>query len=542
MKQRKEKKGQQKFLFITGGVSSSLGKGLACASIGALLERRGIKINMLKMDPYINVDPGTMSPTQHGEVFVTDDGAETDLDLGHYERFTSLSLNSCSNFTTGQVYLKVIENERQGKYLGKTVQVVPHITDEIKRRIQLAARDCELLIAEIGGTVGDIESLPFLEAIRQFSQDVGQENVLFIHLVLIPFLEAAGELKSKPAQHSVREFRSIGLFPNLIVCRSHRELDQSVVDKVALFCNVSKECVFSSVDLDSIYKLPLDFYRQGLDEKITESLGIWATKAKIKDLEKVAHHFDHPLRKVRIGIVGKYTDLTESYKSLEEALQHGAIAHQLQLEPLFIDSESLEDLTERERILSQVQGILVPGGFGQRGVEGKIKAIEYARQNQIPYLGICLGMQLAMVELARHKAHLKGAVSEEFSDEGDFIIHYMKGQEREGSKGGTMRLGSYPCHLKKGSLVQKIYACEKIEERHRHRLEVNNAYLEALEKAGVVISGVYQKLNLVEVIELKEHPFFVGCQYHPEFKSRPYSPHPLFKSFIEKADLVQRRE
>ncbi|MCR9205251.1 MAG: CTP synthase, partial [Halobacteriovoraceae bacterium] len=500
-----------------------------------LLERRGIKINMLKMDPYINVDPGTMSPTQHGEVFVTDDGAETDLDLGHYERFTSLTLNKKSNFTTGQVYVKVIDNEREGKYLGKTVQVVPHITDEIKRRINIAAEGADLLLGEIGGTVGDIESLPFLEAIRQFAQDVGYENVLFVHLVLIPYLSAAGELKSKPAQHSVKELRSIGLSPNLIICRSDREIESSIIDKIALFCNVPRPHVFSSIDMDSIYKVPLSFHRQGLDEKITELLGMWTSAPDIKGLEKVVHNFDNPLKKVRIGIVGKYTELIESYKSLDEALMHGALANQFELEKTYIDAEDIEKAKDKKDLLGQVDGILVPGGFGQRGTEGKIQAIQFARENEIPFFGICLGMQLAMVEYARNVAGVKKATSQEFEKSGDSVIHYMKGQSEDGAKGGTMRLGAYDCHLEKGTLAQKVYGKENISERHRHRLEVNNDYLEPLKKAGMVISGVNKELNLVEVIELENHPFFIGCQYHPEFKSKPFSPHPLFKTFIEES-------
>ncbi len=529
------RKASKKFIFITGGVSSSLGKGLAAAAVASLLERRGIKINMLKMDPYINVDPGTMSPTQHGEVFVTDDGAETDLDLGHYERFTSLTLSRQSNFTTGQVYMRVIENEREGKYLGKTVQVVPHITDEIKRRIHIAAEGADLLLGEIGGTVGDIESLPFMESIRQFAQDVGPENVLFVHLVLIPYLSAAGELKSKPAQHSVKELRSIGLTPNLIICRSDREIEPSIIDKISLFCNVPRNHVFSSIDLDSIYKVPLSFHRQGLDEKITELLGMWTSAPNIKDLEKVVYNFDNPLKKVRIGIVGKYTELIESYKSLDEALTHGALANQLQIEPVYIDAEEIEKAKDKSDILGGIQGILVPGGFGERGTEGKIQAIRYAREKNIPFFGICLGMQLAMIEFARHVAGVKEATSQEFSNKGEPVIHYMKGQSEEGAKGGTMRLGAYACHLEKGTLAQKIYDQVDISERHRHRLEVNNDYVEELKKKGMVISGVNKELNLVEVIELENHPYFIACQYHPEFKSKPFSPHPLFRTFIEAA-------
>ena len=535
------KRNNKKFIFVTGGVASSLGKGLATASIAALLERRGIKINMLKMDPYINVDPGTMSPIQHGEVFVTDDGAETDLDLGHYERFTSLSLDSSSNFTTGQVYLQVIENEREGRYLGKTVQVVPHITDEIKRRIHIAAEDGELLLSEIGGTVGDIESLPFLEAIRQFGREVGEKNVVFIHLVLIPYLSQAGELKSKPAQHSVKELRSIGLQPNFIICRSDQTLESSVIDKISLFCNVPVERVFSSIDLDSIYRLPLNFHYQGLDEKITDFLGMWATAPKIEDLKNVVYNIEHPLRPVKIGIVGKYTGLIESYKSLNEALNHGAIANQLQLESVYIDAEELEDPVKQKEILSKIQGILVPGGFGERGVEGKISAIRYARENRIPYFGICLGMQLAMVEIARHVAGIADASSEEFGPQGSPVVHYMEGQDGgEIKKGGTMRLGAYDCHLEKGTLVQNIYQKIDINERHRHRLEINDAFLAPLREVGVVVSGINRKFGLVEVIELSDHPFFIGCQYHPEFKSKPHQPHPLFKRFLEEADKVKR--
>ncbi|EQC50320.1 CTP synthase [Bacteriovorax sp. BSW11_IV] len=535
------KKTNKKYIFITGGVSSSLGKGLAAASIAALLERRGIKINMLKMDPYINVDPGTMSPTQHGEVFVTDDGAETDLDLGHYERFTSLTLSKKSNFTTGQVYLQVIENERHGKYLGKTVQVVPHITDEIKRRIHVASENADLLIGEIGGTVGDIESLPFVESIRQFAHDVGHENVLFVHLVLIPYLEAAGELKSKPAQHSVKELRSQGLFPNIIICRSDRDVDQSILDKISLFCNVPKDNVFQSVDLDSIYKVPLNFYKQGLDQRVAELLGIWAATPNIKDLEKVVYNFENPLREVKIGIVGKYTELVESYKSLDEALKHGAISNQLKLVPIYIDAEDLEDESKVTNILSGVQGILVPGGFGSRGTEGKIRAIRYARENKMPFFGICLGMQLAMIEFTRNVVGLERATSEEFESGGDPVIHYMEGQSKEGAKGGSMRLGAYECNLDKGTLAHSIYGEDLISERHRHRLEVNNFYIDKVVDKGMTISGMNKELGLVEVIEIKDHPFFIACQYHPEFKSRPYSPHPLFKTFVEKADLYGKK-
>jgi CTP synthase len=535
-----ENKKHKKYIFITGGVASSLGKGLAAASIASLLERRGIKVSMLKMDPYINVDPGTMSPTQHGEVFVTDDGAETDLDLGHYERFTSLTLKKESNFTTGQVYLKVIENERAGVYLGKTVQVVPHITNEIKRRIHTASENCDLLIGEIGGTVGDIESLPFIESIRQLAHDEGASNVLFIHLVLLPYIAAAGELKSKPAQHSVKELMSQGLSPQIIICRSDRQVDEDTLDKISRFCNVGRGNVFQSIDMDSIYKVPLEFNRQGLDERISELLGIWAPEPKIQDLEQVVHNFTNPLRTVSIGIVGKYTDLVESYKSLDEALNHGAISLQLKFKPVYIDSEQLEKNSNLEELFKNVQGILVPGGFGSRGTEGKIKAIEYARKNNIPFFGICLGLQLAVIEFARHVAGIKEATSEEFENGGEHLIHYMEGQSSTGSKGGSMRLGSYACHLEPETLARSVYKNEVIHERHRHRLEVNNMYVNKLITSGMVVSGFNRELNLVEVVELKNHPFFIACQYHPEFKSKPFSPHPLFKAFIEQSDKMRK--
>lgn len=531
-----ENKKHKKFIFITGGVASSLGKGLAAASIASLLERRGIKVAMLKMDPYINVDPGTMSPTQHGEVFVTDDGAETDLDLGHYERFTSLTLKRESNFTTGQVYLKVIENEREGKYLGKTVQVVPHITDEIKRRIHIAAENSDLLIGEIGGTVGDIESLPFIESIRQLAHDEGAANVVFIHLVLLPYIAAAGELKSKPAQHSVKELMSQGLSPHIIISRSDRAVDEDTLDKISRFCNVARKNVFQSIDMDSIYKVPLEFHKQGLDQRISELLGIWVPEPKIEDLEKVVYNFTHPLREVKIGIVGKYTELTESYKSLDEALNHGAIANQLKFKPVYIDSELLEKGAILDDIFKDVQGILVPGGFGARGTEGKIKAIEYARTKKIPFFGICLGLQLSVIEYARNVMGLIDATSEEFQSGGSHLIHYMEGQRSAGGKGASMRLGSYECALLEGSLAKTIYRADTIHERHRHRLEVNNMYMDKFSNTSLVVSGFNKELNLVEVIELKDHPFFIACQYHPEFKSKPFSPHPLFKAFIEEAD------
>lgn len=521
----------KKYIFITGGVTSSLGKGLAAASIGCLLERRGIKINMLKMDPYINVDPGTMSPIQHGEVFVTDDGAETDLDLGHYERFTSLTLTRENNFTTGKVYLKVIENEREGKYLGKTVQVVPHITDEIKRRIHVAAENCDLLLGEIGGTVGDIESLPFMESIRQFALDVGKENVLFVHLVLVPYVAAAGELKSKPAQHSVKEMRSIGLFPDIIICRADREVEPSILEKISLFCNVPKQNVFQSIDMDLIYKVPKSFHDQGVDKRITDLLGMWTAEPKMDEINKVIYNAENPVKEVNIGIIGKYTELIESYKSLDEALRHAAIANQVKLNRIYIDAEDLEKGMKTD-LLEKVDGILVPGGFGARGTEGKIKAIQFAREKKRPFFGICLGLQLSVIEFARNVAGIKDATSMEFTDSGSHVVHYMSGQ-KDAAKGGSMRLGAYECAFQAGSLGEKIYNSKKITERHRHRLEVNNEYIHNLTEKGLVISGKNTALNLVEVIELKDHPYFIACQYHPEFKSRPFKPHPLFATFVK---------
>jgi CTP synthase len=529
-------KAAKKFMFVTGGVASSLGKGLAAASMAALLERRGIKVAMLKMDPYINVDPGTMSPIQHGEVFVTDDGAETDLDLGHYERMTSLTLDRRCNFTTGQIYSEVIENERQGKYLGKTVQVVPHITNEIKRRIHLAAEGADLLIGEIGGTVGDIESQPFLEAIRQLGQDEGAQNVIYVHLVLLPYIAAAKELKTKPAQHSVKELRSLGLFPQVIICRSDRPIEQDILQKLSLFCNVPVDQIFRSEDVSPIYRLPMEFHQQGLDEKITEILGMWTAKPNMTDLEKVLYNFDHPLRTVRIGIVGKYTDLIESYKSLDEALNHGAYANQVKLEPVYIDAEKLEQESNVEDLLAGVQGILVPGGFGSRGTEGKIRAIRYAREHKVPFFGICLGLQLAMIEFARNVAGIQDATSAEFQDHGSKVIDYMEGQSREGAKGASMRLGAYVCKIEKNSLAEKIYGSLEISERHRHRLEVSNTFLPKIVKAGMIVSGKNPKHNLVELIELNDHPYYIACQYHPEFKSRPFGPHPLFANFLAAAD------
>ena len=541
----------KKYIFITGGVASSLGKGMAAASIASLLERQGIRVGMLKMDPYLNVDPGTMGPTQHGEVFVTDDGAETDLDLGHYERFTSLTMGKKNNFTSGQVYLQVIDQEREGAYLGKTVQVVPHITNEIQRRISLAAQDCEVLIGEIGGTVGDIESLPFLEAIRQMSLNEGRSHVLFIHLVLIPYLSCAGELKTKPAQHSVKELRSIGISPDMILCRCDRELPQDVLEKISLFCSVPLGHVFSCKDQQIIYQLPLDLHGQHLDKAILAHLSLKSTQEPdLKDFHTIIHNIKESKETVSIGIVGKYLLQGESYKSLTEALHHAAQHFQRKSKLTFIDAKELENLSpsEFEKRFDSIQGILVPGGFGVKGIEGKISAITFARTKKIPFLGICLGMQLALIELSRNLLHIPSATSEEFlpsllslSNQKDFsptlVVHYLKGQQEQGKKGGTMRLGSFDCLLQEKTLAHMLYDTQTIQERHRHRLEINHQLFKTdkLEENGIIFSGTNPQLSLVEILELsqKVHPFFIASQFHPEFKSRPFAPHPLFKGFLK---------
>ncbi len=521
-----------KFLFITGGVVSSLGKGLAAASIGALMESRGLRVAMQKLDPYINVDPGTMSPFQHGEVFVTDDGAETDLDLGHYERYTSALLTRKSNFTTGQVYDSVIRKERRGDYLGGTVQVIPHITNEIKSKILENAKGADVAIVEVGGTVGDIESLPFLEAIRQFRTDRGHENVLYIHLTLVPYIATAGELKTKPTQHSVKELREIGIQPDILLCRCDRELPRDMKGKIALFCNVREEAVITARDVDSIYEVPVAFHEQGLDERIIEYLNIWTKAPDLSSWTRIVKRVREPASSTTIAIVGKYVELTESYKSLSEALTHGGIANDCRVEFKYVDSEALERHGINDTF-SGVNGILVPGGFGERGCEGKIAAIRYARENKLPFFGICLGMQMAVVEYARHVCGIEDAHSAEFRENAkNPVIHIMETQKTVTRKGGTMRLGSYPCQLTKGTLVRRIYGRENIQERHRHRYEFNNAYREQLKKAGLVISGIFPEGDLVEMVELADHPWFLGCQFHPEFRSRPMAPHPLFESFI----------
>jgi CTP synthase len=540
-----------KFIFITGGVLSSLGKGLAASSIGALMESRGLTIAMLKLDPYINVDPGTMNPFQHGEVFVTDDGAETDLDLGHYERYTHAELSQKNNCTTGRIYDTVITKERRGDYLGGTVQVIPHITDEIKRIILDLADSVDLVITEVGGTVGDIESLPFLEAIRQFKGDVGRENVCYIHLTLVPYIKTAGEVKTKPTQHSVKELREIGIQPDVLLCRTDRFLSPEIKGKIALFCNVERDFVITAKDVESIYEVPLVFHEEGLDEKIVEVLRMWTKAPDLSMWEEVVCKIKNPKDEVTIAVVGKYVDLRDSYKSLNEALAHGGLANECRVNLDYVDSEEIE----RSGIgngISQADGILIPGGFGQRGVEGKIKAIRYAREHKVPFFGICLGMQLAVTEYARNVAGLERAHSAEFDpDTPHPVIYLMKEwinyqkdtveqRDEESAKGGTMRLGAYPCHLQKGSFAYDAYKRKVISERHRHRYEFNNRYREPLVEKGMRVSGASPDNELVEIIEIPDHPWFLGCQFHPEFTSRLWKPHPLFREFI-RASLEARR-
>jgi CTP synthase len=529
-----------KIIFITGGVISSLGKGLSSASLALLLKRRGLKVRQLKMDPYLNVDPGTMSPLQHGEVFVTEDGAETDLDLGHYERFTAQNVSRKQNITTGQIYERVLAKERRGDYLGGTVQVIPHITNEIKDHILELASDVDVLLVEVGGTVGDIESLPFLEAARQMRFDLGDRNVCYVHLTLVPYIPTAGELKTKPTQHSVQEMRRIGIQPDILLCRTERPLTLEIRSKIGLFANVPAENVIAAKDVDSIYKLPLVFHGEGLDAALCKRLDI---KAKAPDLRSWQDYVDrivNPTKTVRIAVVGKYVDLKESYKSLNEALVHAAASHRASLELEYVDAEDLEkpeyaDVDRRHEILGNVHGILVPGGFGVRGVEGKIRAAEYARVKNVPYFGICLGMQIMAIEFARNVLGIQKANSGEFVANPlkgkDLVINYMPDQWSK-EKGGTMRLGSYPCKLKAGSLALKAYKKPLISERHRHRLEFQNPFAARFEKAGMSISGLCPKPKLVEMLELKKHPWYLGCQFHPEFKSRPEEPHPLFRAFI----------
>jgi CTP synthase len=534
-----------KYVFVTGGVVSSLGKGIAAASLGAILESRGIKITMLKLDPYINVDPGTMSPFQHGEVFVTDDGAETDLDLGHYERFISSRMGKRNNFTTGQIYETVIKKERRGEYLGKTVQVIPHITDEIKTHIKRGAEGAEVAIVEVGGTVGDIESLPFLEAIRQMGFEEGRENTCYIHLTLLPWIPTAGELKTKPTQHSVKELREIGIQPDLLLCRSDRPLPEDERHKIALFTNVASEAVISAVDASSIYQIPGLLHAQKMDEIVCRKLNIKAKEANLASWDKIVDALEHPKQEVNIAFVGKYVDLTESYKSLTEALIHAGIHTESKVRIHYMDSEDIE--RDGTAVLEPMDAILVPGGFGKRGTEGKMKAIQFARENKKPYLGICLGMQLAVIEYARNVANLKDANSTEFNPDSPHPLVGLitEWQDADGKVevrsedsdlGGTMRLGAQKCPIEAGTLAAKIYGNE-VNERHRHRYEVNNHYVEQLKAAGLVISARTPTEQLCEMVELPQnvHPWFVACQFHPEFTSNPRTGHPLFKSYIEAA-------
>jgi CTP synthase len=522
-----------KYIFVTGGVVSSLGKGLAAASIGSLLEARGFRVALQKMDPYINVDAGTMSPYQHGEVFVTDDGGETDLDLGHYERFTSARVTRDHNVTTGKVYFSVIQKERRGDYLGRTVQVIPHITDEIKASIRRVAHDVDVLIVEIGGTVGDIESLPFLEAIRQMKKDVGKENVLYVHLTLVPYMQAASELKTKATQHSVKELRAIGIQPEILLCRTDRYLPPGIKSKIALFCDVDEEAVITAKDVDSIYEVPLVFHREGLDEIVVKNLGLEPRPIDLSRWEEVVRRVKAPKATTKIAVVGKYIDLKDSYKSLSEALAHGGIANEAKVDVVWVDAEHIERDGPAAHFAG-VDGILVPGGFGDRGIEGKIDAVRYAREQKVPFFGICLGMQCAVIEYARNICGLTGANSSEFApDTAHPVIDLLPGQRTVNDKGGTMRLGLYPILLAEGTRVSRLYGQGIIQERHRHRYEVNNEYLAKLEKNGLRVSGLWAEKQLVEIVELPDHPYFVAGQFHPEFRSRPWDPHPLFAGFVE---------
>jgi CTP synthase len=533
-----------KFVFVTGGVVSSLGKGIAAASLGTILESRGLDLTLLKLDPYINVDPGTMSPFQHGEVFVTEDGAETDLDLGHYERFVNVRMAKRNNFTTGQIYESVIRKERRGDYLGGTVQVIPHITDEIKHFIRTGAGDAQVAIVEIGGTVGDIESLPFLEAIRQMSLQLGRNNTCFMHLTLVPYIPSAGEIKTKPTQHSVKELREIGIQPDIVLCRADREIPEDEKRKIALFTNVEERAVISAVDVDCIYKIPGLLHAQGLDDIVCRKLELQAPPANLSRWDELVYGLEHPRTEVNIALVGKYVDLTESYKSLSEALTHAGIHNQARINIHYIDSERIEQ--EGVDCLRDKDAVLVPGGFGKRGVEGKIAAIRYARENKVPYLGICLGLQLAVIEYARHRAGLEGAHSTEFDPNTAYpviaLIHEWQGRDGRlevrsdrSDLGGTMRLGGQECALLPGSLARQIYGQEKVVERHRHRYEVNNRYIPQLMNSGLRVSGMSATGDLTEMIELPDHPWFVACQFHPEFTSTPRNGHPLFSAFIRAA-------
>ncbi|RKY79119.1 CTP synthase, partial [candidate division KSB1 bacterium] len=529
---------------ITGGVVSSLGKGIASASLGLLLKQRGLKVTILKLDPYLNVDPGTLSPYQHGEVFVTEDGAETDLDLGHYERFLDINLHQANNSTSGRIYHTVLERERKGEYLGKTVQVIPHVTDEIKRTIDLAAstvKDLDILIVELGGTVGDIEGASFLEAMRQYKLEKGRENVINIHLTLVPYIKTSGEIKTKPTQHSVQKLREIGIQPDIILCRTERELPEEAKRKIGLFCNVKAESVIEARDADSIYEVPILFEKGGLPDQVTELLNLKTGKVDLSEWENLVKNIKNPKKKVKIAVTGKYVELHDAYKSIMESFTHAGMENGAKVELVWVDSEEVEQKSAEE-FLKDVSGLLVPGGFGDRGIEGKISAIKYARENNIPFFGICLRLQCAVIEFARSVCGLDKANSREFDDGcNEFVIDFMEEQKQITDKGGTMRLGAYPCVIKEGTLARSIYNKDQISERHRHRFEVNNKYRKCLKEHGMVISGTSPDNNLVEMIELPSHRFFIAGQFHPEFKSRALKPHPLFKAFV-KAALDYKQE
>jgi CTP synthase len=534
---------QTKFVFVTGGVVSSLGKGIAAASLGRLLVERGLRVTIQKFDPYINVDPGTMSPFQHGEVYVTDDGAETDLDLGHYERFIDRSLSQANNITSGRIYQSVITKERRGDYLGSTVQVIPHITDEIKAAIRRLAPDHDVVITEIGGTVGDIESLPFLEAIRQFRQEVGRDNTLFIHLTLVPYIAVAGELKTKPTQHSVRELMEIGIQPDVLVCRSEHPLSDDLKRKIALFCNVDFGCVVESPDVETIYEIPLRLYDQGLDREVCQRLKLDTPEPDLRKWRDMVEKVMRPTDRVKIAVVGKYTELADAYKSVKEALIHGGIANNVGTTIDWIASDRFTDYATGTQILAGYDGLLIPGGFGVRGIEGMAVAVETARRNRIPVFGICLGMQVQIIEFARNVCQIGDANSSEFAAEcGNPVISLLPSQRNVEDMGGTMRLGAYTCRLRAGSRVAKIYGTPETSERHRHRYEVDNGYRDQLAEHGLRLTGLSPDGSLVEMIELPDHPWYVGCQFHPELKSRPTRPHPLFASFIAAAYDYRRRK
>ena len=532
-----------KYIFVTGGVVSSLGKGITAASLGRLLKSRGIKVTIQKFDPYINIDPGTMSPYQHGEVFVTDDGAETDLDLGHYERFIDINLTKMSNITAGKVYWSVLTKERKGEYLGSTVQVIPHITNEIKQRVYDVAKadDADVVITEIGGTVGDIESLPFIEAIRQVKKEVGKNDVLYIHVTLVPYISAAGELKTKPTQHSVKELRGIGIQPDILVCRAEKPLSKEMKEKLALFCDVDVNAVIENRTASTIYEVPLMMQREGLDRIVLEKLKMDYSPANMEEWEKMVYKIHHPSKKVKVAVVGKYVALPDAYMSVTEALHHAGIANDTEVRIHWVNSEEIEAAdTDLDEVFAGCKGILVPGGFGDRGIEGKIRAIQYAREHQIPFLGLCLGMQCAVIEFARHVCGMSDAHSTEFNAETTHpVIDLMRSQMHVEDKGGTMRLGSYPCKVRLGTHTAAAYGAELIHERHRHRYEFNNVYRQQLTQAGMVIAGTLPDDSLVEVVEVKDHPWFVGSQFHPELKSRPNNPHPLFRDFIGAALQVK---